>query len=88
MKLNGKNLKDTLDFLQVEKVKDQIKGYFGYYAGLFETIKGEKGIIITIPMKEGSRSLDLYFIDVLLENGYTYHEYFLLREIYLIKKTA
>ena len=88
MKLNGKTLKDTLDFLQVEKVKDQIKGYFGYYAGLFETIKGDKGIIIIIPMKEGSKSLDRYFINILLENGYTFHEYFLLGEIYLIKKTA
>ena len=85
MRANSMTLKDILALLQIKKVSKQISGYFGYYAGKFDIEKSEKTILITIPMKDGSRSLDCYFIRVLLENGYIFKESFLLGEIYLYK---
>lgn len=85
MRANNMTLKDTIALLQIEKVSNQIAGYFGYYAGKFDIEKSEKLILITIPMKDGSRSLDHYFIKVLLANGYTCKDSFLLGETYFFK---
>ena len=72
--------------ISVLKINKQILPYFKYYASKYQPEKGAKGEIITIPMLEGSRSLDDYFIKPLLNNGYIWEESFLLSEIYLIKK--
>ena len=85
MRANTMNLKDIIALLHIDSINKQIAGYFGYYAGKFDIEKSDKTILITIPMKEGSRSLDRYFIKVLLDNGYIWHDCFLLGEIYLYK---
>lgn len=68
------------------KINKSILPYFKYYAGLYKPEIGTRGEIITIPIKDGSRSLDTFFINPLLNNGYIWEESFLLGEIYLIKK--
>ena len=60
--------------------------FFDYYAGRYPALKGTKGEIITIPIMDGSRSLDNHFIKPLLESGYEWKESVLLKEIYLIKR--
>lgn len=67
-------------------MRKAIQPYFNYYLRKYPPEIFETQSIITIPMKDGSRSLDDYYIKPLLENGYKYHEYFLLKEIYLIKQ--
>ena len=68
------------------KINKSILPYFKYYAGIYKPEKDGNAEVITIPMMDGSRSLDVYFINPLLNNGYMWHESFLLGEIYLIKK--
>lgn len=68
------------------KISKQILPYFKYYAGIYKPETGTRGEIIIIPMKDGSASLDRYFINPLLKNGYTWKESFLLSEIYLYKE--
>jgi hypothetical protein len=68
------------------KIKKSILPYFKYYAGIYKPEKDGNNEIITIPIKDGSRALDVYYIKPLLESGYIWKESFLLGEIYLIKK--
>ena len=63
-----------------------MNGYFNYYKSLYPPEIDGNQIIITIPMKDGSRALDNYYIKPLLNSGYIWKESFLLGEIYLIKK--
>ena len=67
-------------------ISKEVLPYFKYYAGIYKPEKDGSQEIITIPMKDGARALDNYFIKPLLNSGYTWHESFLLGEIYLIKK--
>lgn len=68
------------------KISKNILPYFKYYADIYKPEKGTHSEVITIPMKDGTRALDNYFIKPLLNSGYTWKESFLLGEIYLIKK--
>ena len=68
------------------KIKKSILPYFKYYAGIYKPEKDGNNEIITIPIKDGSRALDVYYINPLIESGYIWKESFLLGEIYLIKK--
>lgn len=73
----------NIDLLKINK---NILPYFRYYAGIYKPEKDGNTEVITIPMMEGSASLDTYFIKPLLNNGYIWKDSFLLGEIYLIKK--
>lgn len=68
------------------KIKKSILPYFKYYARIYKPKKDGNAEVITIPMMDGSRALDVYYINPLLESGYIWKESFLLGEIYLIKK--
>ena len=68
------------------KISKSILPYFKYYATKYKPEIGTRGEIITIPMREGSASIDNYYIKPLLNNGYIFKESFLLSEIYLIKE--
>lgn len=69
----------------IMNMSPSIVGYFNYYAGKYPTETGTHRDIITIPMKDGSRSLDHYFIKPLLAAGWLWKDSFLLGEIYLYK---
>ena len=66
-------------------ISKSIEPYFNYYKKKYPAIKDGEHEIIIIPIKDGSRSLDNYFINPLKANGYEYKENFLLSEIYMIK---
>lgn len=68
------------------KINKSILPYFKYYADIYKPEKDGNNEIITIPIKDGSRALDVYYIKPLIESGYIWKESFLLGEIYLIKK--
>ena len=69
----------------IMNMSPSIVGYFNYYASKYPTESGPKREIITIPFKDGSRSLDHYFIKPLLAAGWTWAESWLLKEIYLYR---
>lgn len=71
-----------MDNLSISKA---IRPYFNHYIRKYTPDTSEKGEIITIPMKDGSRALDTYFIKPLLDNGFIWHDSFLLGEIYLTR---
>lgn len=71
--------------LGVKDISPAIVGYFNYYATKYPAEILGATEIITIPMRDGSRSLDSYFINVLTRNGWNYSDYFLLGQIYLIR---
>ena len=71
--------------LGVKDISPAIVGYFNYYAEKYPAEILGNTEIITIPMRDGSRSLDSYYINVLTRNGWKYSEYFLLGQIYLIR---
>ena len=75
---------DILKDYHIEKISDSIKGYFRYYAGCYELLKSSKRDIIEIPVMDGSRGLDNYFINVLCDNGWEFRYYALLKTIFLI----
>ena len=75
---------DILKDYHIEKISDSIKGYFKYYAGRYEFLKGSKRDIIEIPVMDGCRSLDNCFINVLCDNGWEYRYNALLGTIFLI----
>lgn len=75
----------TAEALGVKDISPAIVGYFNYYARIYPAEILGNTEIITIPMRDGSRSLDSYFINVLTANGWKYSDYFLLGQIYLIR---
>ena len=61
------------------------KDIYNYYSRKYpEEILGDC-IFITIPMMDGSESLDKNYINPRKEEGFNFHENWLLRLIYLIK---
>ena len=61
------------------------KGIYNYYSRKYpEEILGDC-MFITIPMMDGSESLDKHYINPRKEEGFNFHENWLLRLIYLIK---
>lgn len=66
-------------------INKAIQPYYNYYERLYKPEILGNQIIIEIPIKDGSSSLDHYYINPLLKQGYKYHEDFLLGVIYLIK---
>ena len=51
-------------------IKKAIRPYFNYYLDLYPPEITDNYIIFTIPMLDGCRSLDNYFINPLLDNGF------------------
>ena len=61
------------------------KGIYNYYSRKYpEEILGDC-MFITIPMMDGSESLDKHYINPRKAEGFNFHENWLLRLIYLIK---
>lgn len=61
------------------------KVIYNYYSRKYpEEILGDY-IFITIPMMDGSESLDKYYINPRKAEGFNFYENLLLRLIYLIK---
>lgn len=75
---------NTKTLYHLKNISDAILPYFRYYAGLYKIQSGSKGDLITIPVKDGSGSLDRYFINQLISNGWYFRYNALLSEIYLI----
>lgn len=74
-----------LDIYEVKDIAPELIPYFNYYASKYEPELLADSLIITISMWDGCRSLDNYFIDILIRNGWKYSKYDLLKQIYLIK---
>lgn len=72
------------ELYHLKKISEAILPYFRYYASQYKLESGSKGDRIIIPVKDGSGSLDRYFINQLIENGWYYRYNALLSEIYLI----
>ena len=79
------NTYTTKEAYSAPNISSQIEPYFNYYADKYPAELLGDCLFIEIPMMDGSASLDHYFINPLLKNGYTWHENWLLSKIYLIK---
>lgn len=76
---------DTKEKYHLKDVSSDILGYFRYYASKYEILTRTKGDLIEIPIKDGSHSLDNYFINILTRNGWEFKESPLLGMIYMIR---
>ena len=72
-------------FIRRENEMEYDKDIYNYYSRKYpEEILGDC-IFITIPMMDGSESLDKHYINPRKEEGFNFHENWSLRLIYLIK---
>lgn len=66
-------------------ISDFIAPYFNYFLSKYPPQTGAGMVLFTVPVMEGSASMDQYFINPLLKNGFCYKDCFLLHEIYIYK---
>ena len=74
-----------LDIYEVKDIAPELIPYFNYYARKYEPELLGDSLIVTLSSWDGCASLDSYFINILIHNGWNYSEYALLHQIYLTK---
>lgn len=76
-----------LNLYRIEEIKPALIGYFCYYASKYKPEQFKTTLFFELDfLKDGSRSLDNYFIDILSANGWTIEEDFLLHKFYFFKE--
>ena len=74
----------ALEKYHIKEIAPSILPYFMYYTDKYQMVDTGKYQVLQIPVMDGSRGLDNYFINVLTANGWTFQHNFLLSQIWMI----